>query len=210
MRISVTRIPTKEVVILFIQIVEANGDTSTAREAWDAWERDVRPSVTGYLGTTGGVTDDGRLLFVARFESPEAAAKNNDLAEQQQWYEKHLANLDGLGFTNCSEVDELLGGGSDGAGFVQLIRGKCSDPQKMREMGQRLETELSQRRPDVLGGTVAWHDDDRNAFTQTMYFKSEEEARRNEADEAMGGAPEDFTSLLSDLSFIDLHEPWFA
>ncbi len=203
--------PKKEVVSLFIQLVEAKvGDESTAREAWDAWERDVRPSVTGYLGATGGMTDDGRMIFIARFESPEAAAKNNDLPEQQQWYEKHLANLDSLAFTNSSQVDEMMGGGSDDAGFVQLIRGKCSDPQKMREVGQQMESELSQRRPDVLGGIVAWHDDDPNAFTQTVYFKSEEEARRNEADETMGGAPDEFSSLLSDLSFIDLHEPWLA
>lgn len=196
---------------MFIQIVEADvGDASTARTAWDAWERDVRPSVVGYLGTTGGVTDDDRVVFIARFESPEAAAKNNDLPEQQQWYEKHLANFGNLSFANCSEVDEMMGGGSDDAGFVQLIRGKCSDPQKMREAGREMEAELSKRRSDVLGGTVAWHDDDPNAFTQTVYFKSEEEARRNEADEAMGGAPEDFTSLLSDLSFTDLHDPWFA
>lgn len=203
--------PKKEVVTLFIQLVEAQvSDESTARQAWDEWERDVRPNVTGYLGATGGVTDDGRMIFVARFESPEAAAKNNDLPEQQQWYEKHLANLDGLSFTNCSEVDEMMGGGSDDAGFVQLIRGKSSDPQKMREIGRQMEDELAARRPDVLGGTAAWHDDDPNAFTQTMYFKSEEEARKNEADEAMGGAPDEFSSLISDLSFIDLHNPWFA
>lgn len=196
---------------MFIQLVEATvGDESTAREAWDAWEREVRPQVAGYLGATGGVTDDGRMIFIARFESPEAAAKNNDLPEQQQWYEKHLANLTDLSFTNCSEVDEMMGGGSDDARFVQLIRGKCSDPQKMREMGRQMEGELSARRPDVLGGTVAWHDDDPSSFTQTVYFKSEEEARKNEGDEAMGGAPDEFTSLMSDLSFVDLHKPWFA
>ncbi|MDQ3879363.1 MAG: hypothetical protein M3290_13600, partial [Actinomycetota bacterium] len=151
---------------LFIQIVEAKVDgASTAREAWDAWERDVRPNVTGYLGATGGVTDDGRVVLIARFESPEAAAKNNDLPEQQQWYEKHLANLDGLTFTNCTQVDEMMGGGSDDAGFVQLIRGKCSDPEKMREIGQQMEGELAGRRPDLLGGTVAWHDDGGGSFT---------------------------------------------
>jgi hypothetical protein len=197
---------------MFIQVVEAKiQDRDLAKEAWAAWDENVKPHAIGWLGNTGGLTDDGRLIAVSRFESEAAANKNNDLPEQNQWYEKFMANLASeVSFMNCPEVDEMLGGGSNEAGFVQLIQGHCSDVEKMRSLGRDMEEELSSRRPDMLGGTVAWHADAPGDFTQTMYFKSEEEARKNEADQAMGGAPDEFRSLLSNLTFTDLHDPWFA
>jgi hypothetical protein len=197
---------------MFIQVVEAKiQDRDLAKEAWSAWDENVKPHAIGWLGNTGGLTDDGRLIAVSRFESEAAANKNNDLPEQNQWYEKFMANLASeISFTNCPEVDEMMGGGSNDARFVQLIQGHCSDVEKMRSVGRDMEAELSSRRPDVLGGTIAWHVDAPGDFTQTMYFKSEEEARKNEADEAMGGAPDEFRSLLSNLTFTDLHDPWLS
>jgi hypothetical protein len=40
----------------------------------------------GWLGSTAGVTEDGRFVALARFESQEAARRNRDRPEQGQWW----------------------------------------------------------------------------------------------------------------------------
>lgn len=65
-------------------------------------------------------------------------------------------------------------------------------------------------RPDVIGGMLAWHDGDR--FTDTVYFTSEEEARRGEQQMAESAPSEfhDWGELVEDVSFLDLRNPWMA
>ena len=41
----------------------------------------------------------------------------------------------------------------------------------MRSRTKDMESQLRERRPDILGITVAWHGD--GGFTQAVYFKSE-------------------------------------
>ena len=82
----------------------------------------MRPGAVGFLGSTGGITDDGRLIVIARFESEDAAAENGRRSEQEAWWQETEPAFEGeLAFTNCHEVDVFLGGGSDVAGFVQVM-----------------------------------------------------------------------------------------
>jgi hypothetical protein len=43
---------------------------------------EVADGAIGWLGSTGGVTDDGRLVALVRFESAEAAQQSSDRPEQ--------------------------------------------------------------------------------------------------------------------------------
>jgi hypothetical protein len=64
-------------------------------------------------------------------------------------------------------------------------------------------------RPDIIGGTTGWHGD--GEFTQTVYFSSEKDAREGEAKETPDselGAAQEFMSLMTDLRFYDLRQPW--
>ena len=79
----------------------------------------------------------------------------------------------------------------------------------MRKRRPEMEPELRTLRPDVLGGTLAWHGDGGN-FTQVMYFTSAAEAHKNE--QAMAKSPffqEFMAQLDGDLTFYDLTEPDF-
>jgi hypothetical protein len=61
----------------------------------------------------------------------------------------------------------------------------------------------------VIGGLVALHDGDR--FVQSVFFTSEAEARAGEAAEMspeMAELWQQEESLLQDLTYIDLTEPW--
>ena len=43
------------------------------------------PGAEGYIGGTGGVTDGGRFIVIARFETEAAAQANSERAEQGAW-----------------------------------------------------------------------------------------------------------------------------
>lgn len=165
---------------MFIQVIQgAVRDAELWRNSMETWERDLRPGAVGVLGATGGLTADGRAIVMARFESEDAARANSGRPEQGAWWSEASKAFEGdVAFHDCREVDLLLGGGSDEAGFVQIIQGRAKDPQQLRRLSEESQAILRERRPDVLGMVVAWHGD--GGFTQAVYFTSEGEARRME------------------------------
>ncbi|HUS62416.1 MAG TPA: hypothetical protein VMY34_09480 [Acidimicrobiales bacterium] len=197
---------------MFVQVIEGNtSDPDGLRRHLDQWIDEMSASAEGYLGTTGGITADGLAIFLARFESEDAARRNSDRPEQSAWWTETAKCFDGdVVFRNCGEVDLLLDGGADDAGFVQVMRGIAIDKERLREMEKQEMPKLRALRPDLIGGITAW---DGDVFTQAAYFTSEEMARKGEAameDEAAGGDGEgaDWQSMVSDLTFMDLTDPW--
>ena len=68
---------------MFVQVIQGKvSDTDELRAAVDRWADELAPGATGWLGSTGGVTEDGRLIAVVRFESEDAARRNSDRPEQ--------------------------------------------------------------------------------------------------------------------------------
>ena len=50
---------------MFVQVIEGQvADRDGLRRQMDAWEKDLRPGATGFLGSTAGVTDDGYAICV--------------------------------------------------------------------------------------------------------------------------------------------------
>ena len=59
---------------MFVQVIEGKvSDSSGLRRQLDRWQAELRPGAAGFLGSTGGVTDDGVGFAIARFESASAA-----------------------------------------------------------------------------------------------------------------------------------------
>jgi hypothetical protein len=59
---------------MFVQIIEGRvADRDGLRSQMDRWMAELRPGAEGFLGTTAGVTDDGRAVCFARFASADAA-----------------------------------------------------------------------------------------------------------------------------------------
>lgn len=193
---------------MFAQVIKGRSKDETAlRRQFDRWAEEVRPGAEGFLGCTTGISKDGTWVTVARFESEEAARRASDRPEQGKWWEETEQYLDDVTFNDCAEVDEVLGGGSNDAGFVQVMQGRATDVEKIRSMGREMEPELRKMRPDVIGGIAAWHGDG-GEFTQVMYFESEAAAREGESSTANEGPPEDWLELFEDMRYIDLSDPW--
>jgi hypothetical protein len=193
---------------MFIQVIQGKvSDADHLRRQLERWRTEIKPGASGYLGSTGGVTPDGRGITLVRFESEEAARANSQRPEQGAWWNEAVKAFDGdVVFHDCREVDSVLGGGSNDAGFVQVIQGRAKDQDKLRGRAQELEQQLRQRRPDILGMVVAWHGD--GGFTQAVYFTSQEEARQKETETENDEVRQDFMSLIDGQpGFFDLTAP---
>lgn len=195
---------------MFIQMIKAKvADESGVRAAMEAWRHDLMPGAAGFLGTTAGFLDDGRFLALARFESRDAAMTNSGRPEQDEWWSALSANFDGEAeFLDVDDVDLWMDGGSDDAGFVQVMVGHSPDRQKLRDEGEAATPMLREMRPEIIGGTFGRFGDD--GYVQTVYFRSESEARAVEGSEPpdeVKAMLEERMRLLGDVTYYDLHAP---
>jgi hypothetical protein len=170
----------------------------------DTWRSDLSPDAESWLGSTAGVTDDMRFIGSFRFDSQEDAQRNSDRPEQTSWWNRMSRFMDTPRFWDCIDVDEYKQGGSNEAGFVQVIQGRVVDREAFREAARGLG---DSGRADVIGGIVAW---DSSRFTEFAYFTSEEEARKGEQAPPHTAALERIWPLTQDLEYFDLRSPWFA
>jgi hypothetical protein len=198
---------------VFIQIMQGTcRDEERLHRLTDEWRETLGPTAEGWLGGTYGVTDEGEFVGVVRFESKEAAMRNSARPEQGEWWQKMQGCFDGdVSFHDCDDATIWMQGGSDDAGFVQVIQGRVSDPERFRHfMEQPMET-LHEQRPEIIGGTLAMQPD--GWFTETIAFRSEAEAREGERKEMPEEARRDYEeqmSMMQSVTYKDLHHPWFA
>jgi hypothetical protein len=198
---------------MFMQIIQGKvRDAEGAKRTLERWVDKLRPGAEGWLGGTHGVTDDNRLVAAVRFASEEDARRNSERPEQAEWWKEMSQHFDGdVEFHDCGDVTLLLGGGSDEAGFVQIIQGRVKDVEKLHEVMEQSQSMISRYRPDVLGATLAI---DKDGFvTQTVAFTSEEDARAAEKTVMPADVKhivDQEMSLLEDVHFLDLHHPWFT
>jgi hypothetical protein len=198
---------------MFIQVIQGNvKDADALRASMDQWISDLAPGAAGWVGSTAGVTEDGRFIATARFESEAAARTNSDRPEQGEWWSRTEGALSDVTFHDCTDVTLINGGGSDRAGFVQVMQTAGGSPEgqaRLREIGEQLTPHLAEMRPDLMGLTVAVHDD--GGTTQLAYFTSEAAAREGEQKppppELMDQMQE-MAELMGEVDYYDLRDPW--
>lgn len=72
---------------MFVPVMEGKVKAVEAmRREMDRWVRELHPGATRFLGSTAGVTADGRAINLARFESAAAAQANSSRPEQGEWW----------------------------------------------------------------------------------------------------------------------------
>jgi hypothetical protein len=197
---------------MFVQVIQgAVSDAQRVREQMEKWTRDLAPGATGWLGSTAGVTADGQAVALARFESEEAARANSDRPEQGAWWEEMAALYDGEPvFHDSVWVDVDTPGDPGQAGFVQVMQGRTSDPDRARELMASDPTDWSTFRPDILGTVLVGHDE--GSWTMAIYFTSEADAREGEKKEA----PPEMEKMMAEMAglgigettYFDLTDPW--
>lgn len=193
---------------MFVQVIQGKvKDAGLLERQMESWRRDIKPGAKGYLGSTSGITPDGRSITLVRFESEATARGNSERPEQGQWWSQTAKAFDGdPSFYDCRDVDTMFEGGSNDAGFVQIIQARAKDQDQMRSRRGEMEERLHERRPDILGMVIAWHGD--RGFTQAVYFTSEAEARRGEGETEQDQLRREFMSLMDGQpTFFDLTRP---
>ena len=197
---------------MFVQVIRGEvSDPEQVRAALDLWSERLAAGAPGWLGSTAGVTGDGRFAALARFESEEAARRNSDRPEQGQWWMQTSRLFTGeVIFRDSSDVTADVNGDPDTAGFVQVMQGRGSDPARARELMAQNPDDWAAFRPDVIGRVVAGHEG--GAYTMAMYFTSEEAAREGERKEPppqLRAQMEEMGKLSAgEPEFLDLRQPW--
>jgi hypothetical protein len=197
---------------MIVQVIQGQvGDPEELRAALDRWAQELAPGASGWLGSTAGVTDDGKFVAIARFESADAARRNNDRPEQDQWWAETSKLFSGeVTFRDSIDVVVDVTGDPDSAGFVQIMQGRGTDPDRARElMGEDPEA-WAAFRPEIIASLAAQHDG--GAYTMALYFTSEEAAREGERKEP----PPELKAQMEELNalsegvpeFFDLKQPW--
>jgi hypothetical protein len=196
---------------MFAQVIQ--GKTSNPEEldaALNRWLKDLAPGATGWLGSTSGVTEDGRAIAVVRFESEEDARRNSNRSEQDQWWSETAKLYDGEAtFHDSTDVSIDLYGDPDQAGFVQVMQGQSSDPERAKQLMDQDADKWADFRPDMLGSVAIGHED--GSYTMVMYFTSEAEAREGERKEPppeLQAQMEEMNKLsVGETQFFDLKQP---
>lgn len=191
---------------MFVQVFHGpvEGDV---RGVFDRWQRDLAPKAQGFRGGVAGVTDDGELVSVVRFDSEEDARRNSERAEQGEWWAELEAHFtEEPGFAESTDVELFLDGPTTEARFVQVIQGRVADRQAWRSMMSEAEGWLREHRPEVRGGFVAWHDEGR--VTEVVYFTDEASAREGERRMDEESPVADGEPLLSHERYLDLRDVW--
>jgi hypothetical protein len=190
---------------MFVQVIQGRTSQPQALvDAFDRWKADLSPGATGWLGSTGGVTEDGRFIGVARFESEEAAMANSERPEQGAWWAETARLLDGEAvFRNSTDVDVEVSGDPDQAGFVQVMQGRGSDPERAKQLMAQDADKWAEFRPDAIGSVTIGHDE--GAYTMVMYFTSEAAAREGERKEL----PPELQAQMEEMNKLNIGEPEF-
>jgi hypothetical protein len=190
---------------MFVQIIQGKTSNPEAlRAAVDQWVRDLAPGATGWLGSTGGVTEDGRFISAVRFESEEAARHNSDRPEQGRWWAGFEKLLDGEPtFSEGDDVTVELYGDPDQAGFVQVMQGQSSDPERVKQLMAQDADKWVGLRPDMLGSLSIGHDGGK--YTMVMYFTSEADAREGERKEM----PPELAAIMEEMGKLSVGETQF-
>jgi hypothetical protein len=190
---------------MFAQVIQGKvSDPAAMRAATDRWLKELAPGADGWLGSTGGTTDDGRYITVVRFESEEAARRNSDRPEQSQWWSQTEQLFDGgATFQDSNDVNLDLHGDPDQAEFVQVMRGRGSDPERVKQLMAADSDKWASFRPDMIGSVAVGHDG--GAYTMVMYFTSEADARQGERKEV----PPELKANMDEMNKLSVGQPEF-
>lgn len=194
---------------MFVQIIEGRTtDPEGLKRQGERWQAELRPGAAGFLGVTAGSTTDGRSITIARFDSEAAARANSDRAEQGAWWADTAKYYEGdVSFTESTDVQQVLSGGCEAAGFVQVMKISGADRARL----ERVDAELprfASLRPDLLGVVRVWTGPD--SCIDVNYFTSEAEARAGEGRPIPADLQPlmaEFQELTRDTEFLDLPDP---
>src|SRR5262245_23900412 len=170
---------------MLLQVIHGRvPDRAAMRAQHERWLADIGSNTPGWLGSTAGITEDDRFICLSRFSSVEALARLSARSDHREWWAStERLFLGPVVATEFVDAVLMLEGGSDGAGFVQVVQGRTTDPERLRSLEKELLRVLPDGRSDIIGGLAAVGPAGR--FVRVLYFSSEELARAGEHGEQL-------------------------
>ena len=199
---------------MFVQVIKGKvSDRAAVKAHMDRWQDELSGGAQGWLGTTAGVAADGTMIALVRFEDEAAARRNSDRPEQGEWWAGMERLIEGEAtFQDSDRVLVDVRGNPEDAGFVQVMQGGSTDPERAWKLMEEDDTDWSAFRPDIIGSISIGHPDGR--WTMVNYFTSEAEAREGEKKELtpeMQKMMDEMNSLADGPpTFIDITEPMYS
>jgi len=196
---------------MFIQMVQGDctrqGDMRMLVDSWCAGIADEE----GWLGGTYGFTDDGRFVGIARFTNAQACVDSAKRPGSAAFWALALELFDGaVGIHQSDDVTLMFDGGSEDAGFIQVLTGQLRDAAQMRYLlaDQDMTAMLHASRPEILGATLAIGAD--GTFTETVAFTDEAMARQGETIRMPEQVQRTLDNAVAQVEYLNLRDPWFA
>ena len=198
---------------MFAQVIRAKVlDAQAVANQFRRWESEVAAGMSGWHDMTGGVTGEGDLIAVTRFESAEQARRHFGRQEYDAWWRETSALLsDEPTIYESEDVTELWKGPLGDAGFVQMMLATVADRTTVERIEEDFDDAFRRWRPDALGGYRVWLPHGR--MLAVDYFSSEAKARAGEQSEPPQDVAEAFPKWMgqmSDQEWMDLPSPWIA
>jgi hypothetical protein len=197
---------------MFVQVIQGQvSDAKAVKAALDRWQAELAPEASGWLGSTAGVSADGKFVALARFDSEDAARRNSDKPEQDKWWAETATLFTGQPtFRDTTDVVVEEYGDLDSARFVQVMTGRSSNPERARELMADDSVDWQSFRPDIIGSVGLGYEG--GDWLMAIYFTSEAEAREGERKEP----PPDIAKAMAEMdavsegepTYIDITEPW--
>jgi hypothetical protein len=196
---------------MFIQMVQGPCSRRTEMRALvDSWCNAIADE-EGWLGGTYGFTDDNRFVGIVRFTDSRACVEAAQRPGADTFWAEALELLDGpIDIHQSDDVTLMFDGGSEDAGFVQVLQGQLKDAAQMRYLlaDQDMTAMLHASRPEILGATLAISQD--GTFTETIAFTDEALARQGESIRMPEQVRRTLDTAVADVAYLDLRNPWFA
>ena len=162
-------------------------DPDILRRRWEEWHERVGPGNAGWLRSTGGIASGGEWLAAVLYSSEESARA----VAQAPAGPDFLTSATTVEVTG--DVQLVEGNGSPaGGGFVQFMRARVPDRQRLEAVEAAMGDRFAALRRDFLAGLRAWTGP--NRLTVVDWFTSEADARAGEAIEIPADLGELFTS----------------
>lgn len=192
---------------MFMQVITGQTtDSAGLRRQLDRWRTELKPTAIGFVGSTVGIADDGSFVALARFRDADAARQNAERPEQGAWWEETAKYFDDEPiFRESTDIATVFGGGSDSAGFVQVMQGTVTDRARAEAAETEVLEQLREARPDLLGSLRVWFDG--GSYLEAAYFTSESDARTGETSAEFSVANAEFMELFGQPTFTDLRDP---
>ena len=197
---------------MFIQVIQ--GQARHAEPIYvelDQWMKELASSAAGWLGTTAGVTGDGRFIGFSRWESEQAARTHSARPDQDHWWRAFsVLFAERPTFIESHDIFLDLHGDPNKARFVQFMQGRGRNPGRARELMGAHREQWAAFRPEILGTVGCLYGD--GEYTMASYYVDESSAREGERKQPPPELKAEMDEMMSLAEgapqFFDLREPW--